>query len=194
MKRIIIKNNIKLIVDLSHPYAMEVSKNAIKAADKCKIKYFRYERKNIDFNYITRFDSYEKIIDYLNNTNGNVLLTIGSKNIKYFNNLDKKRIYIRILPSIESLKICKKYGFLAEHIIAIMGPFSKELNMVLLKEFNIKYLVTKESGIEGGVIEKIEASKELNVEIIMINRPKFDYPNLYCDIDKLIKDVAIEMK
>ena len=33
-----------MIVDISHPYAVEVSSNAIEVAKKLSLKYYRFER------------------------------------------------------------------------------------------------------------------------------------------------------
>ena len=52
------------------------------------------------------------------------------------------------------------------------GPFLKELNLALLRQFHISYLVTKESGREGGFDEKLAAAKEAGCLLIVIERPK----------------------
>ena len=46
MVRFIEKNNINKIIDATHPYAIEVSKNAIQCAKELNIDYLRYERKS----------------------------------------------------------------------------------------------------------------------------------------------------
>ncbi|MCG8482457.1 MAG: precorrin-6A/cobalt-precorrin-6A reductase [Clostridia bacterium] len=46
--------------------------------------------------------------------------------------------------------------------------------------------MTKNSGQEGGVNEKIKAAKEKGIEVLMLNRPKIAYPNVFNDMDQLI--------
>ena len=41
------ENKIDLVIDSTHPYAVEVSKNAIEVTDILDINYIRYERKSL---------------------------------------------------------------------------------------------------------------------------------------------------
>ena len=62
-------------------------------------------------------------------------------------------------------------GFQGKHLICMQGPFSEELNTALIHQFQIKYLLTKNSGRAGGVMEKIESAKKNEVTLVMIGRP-----------------------
>lgn len=57
MVRFIEKNNINKIIDATHPYAIEVSKNAIQCAKELNIDYLRYERKSLieDISYENKY-------------------------------------------------------------------------------------------------------------------------------------------
>ena len=70
-----------------------------------------------------------------------------------------------------SIEACEKAGLEHKNIIGMFGPFSTEMNEVLIKEFNIKYLVTKNSGSKGGFMEKIEAAANTGIKVILIDRP-----------------------
>jgi precorrin-6A/cobalt-precorrin-6A reductase len=59
----------------------------------------------------------------------------------------------------------------------------------LIKDFKIKDMVTKNSGKEGGLGEKINAAEETGVKIIILDKPKVDYPNKYENIEKIIEKV-----
>ena len=48
MKIFVSQYNIERIFDFSHPYALEVSKNAMETARDTGKKYFRFERKNLE--------------------------------------------------------------------------------------------------------------------------------------------------
>ena len=63
------------------------------------------------------------------------------------------------MPSIDSINACISAGIPSRNIIAMQGPFSKDLNEAVIKEFDCKYLVSKLSGRSGGFDEKIEAAK-----------------------------------
>lgn len=167
-------NKFDLIIDATHPYAKVVTKNIIDAANKSGVKYLRLNRsasETVDGNY---FPDIEAAVDYLSNTNGNILLTTGSNELSKFTRIPnfKERIYPRILPLDTSLESCKINGYDSSHIIAMQGPFTEELNKAIIKAFDIKILVTKEAGANGGFMEKIKATKKCNIECVIINRPE----------------------
>lgn len=72
----------------------------------------------------------------------------------------RERLFVRVLPGTESIEICHKNGILGRQIIAMQGPFSEEMNLALLHQYQIRYMVTKESGASGGFSEKISAAEK----------------------------------
>lgn len=190
MEKFVQENKIKTIVDLSHPYAVEVSKNAISCSKKSSIQYIRYERKEIENNYekSRTFTRIQEIKNYLDEKNGNVLVTLGSNNIEYFRDIkDLDRYYFRILPKWEMLKKVEEVGVLPKNIIAVQGPFSKNMNIATIEEYNIKYLITKKSGNSGGELEKLEACREKNIEIIYWDKEIILYPECYNSFEDILK-------
>ena len=186
------ENSIDKIVDLSHPYAMEVSQNAIDVSKELQIEYFRFEREEISFlpqKYI-EFDNIESLVEYLEGVEGNILVTLGSNNIPHFSKLKNLgNFYFRILPKWDMVKKCEDVGVLPKNIIAMQGPFSKNMNKAMIEQYDIKYLVTKQAGDTGGEREKIEAADEMGIDVVFLTRPKVEYPSCYSDIDKLFKRV-----
>lgn len=77
-------------------------------------------------------------------------------------------------------------GILAKNIIAIQGPFSKEFNSAIIKNYNIKYLITKESGTTGGELEKLQSAKENNITTLVLKRPSVNYPWITENISDII--------
>ena len=71
----------------------------------------------------------------------------------------------------KSIANADSLGIPLDHIIAMKGPFSKELNCAIIRQFDIKVLVTKASGKSGGFWEKVEAASECGAELIVIRRP-----------------------
>lgn len=186
------ENSIDKIVDLSHPYAMEVSQNAIDVSKELQIEYFRFEREEISFlpQKYKEFDNIESLVEYLEGVEGNILVTLGSNNIPHFSKLKNLgNFYFRILPKWDMVKKCEDVGVLPKNIIAMQGPFSKNMNKAMIEQYDIKYLVTKQAGDTGGEREKIEAADEMNIEVVFLTRPKVEYPSCYSDIDKLFKRV-----
>jgi len=176
------KEDSLLVVDATHPYATEVTKNIKSVCDEIKVEYIRIKRnsfsdespedKENDFagDY---YDSIEACVDALADTKGNILLTTGSKELcKIGGNSELiKRIYARVLPNPESYELCKSAGIDEKRIIALYGPHSEDINRALIKQYDIKHVVTKESGAAGGYKEKISAALKEGCSIHIIKKP-----------------------
>ena len=194
MRGFIEKNSIDMIIDISHPYAFEVSGNAMEIASEFNLPYYRFEREemNIIPDKFKEFENIDDLINYCDKLEGNILVTLGSNNIEYFSKLSKlAKFYFRILPKWDMVKKCEDNGILPKNIIAMQGPFSLNMNKAMIEQLNIKYLVTKKGGDTGGEKEKIEACNEKGIEIIFLDKPKIKYVNCYNNIDELIKNIKI---
>lgn len=174
MEHFILENGIELVVDATHPYAVEVSENIRKAAAETKVSYVRIVReqngKIQDGKY---FSDTGTLTDYLNTTEGNVLVTTGSKELGAFCAVKdfKERIYARVLPAENVVRQCMEMGFDKEHIITGQGPFSQEENEECLRKIHGKFLVTKDTGAVGGFPQKIAAARKAGAGILILKRP-----------------------
>lgn len=166
MRAFFAESNAKIIVDATHPYADKVTEN-IKSA--CTCRYIRVARGDIN-TVGAHFKDASAAAEYLRGTEGNILLTTGSKEIVLFSAL-ADRVYARVLPTAEAIMACRNAGLEMKNIICMQGPFSKEFNIALINELDIKYLVTKSGGGCGGFIEKFEAARETGAECVIIDRP-----------------------
>ena len=61
-------------------------------------------------------------------------------------------------------------GFPPKNIICMQGPFSRELNVALLRQYHIQTLVTKDTGGYGGFREKAEAAREAGCALLVVER------------------------
>lgn len=169
-----------IVIDATHPHAVAVTRNIKDVCAKYKeqIEYIRIQR-NIDFDASSIKTDYEKIIvvdsteeaiDRLGKTSGNILLTTGVKTLhEYTDKLLKDRIYSRILPSMESLETALATGISPKQIIAMEGPFTVDINKALIEQFDIKVLVTKNSGAKGGLNEKLQACRDKDITAVVID-------------------------
>lgn len=184
--------NIKVLVDASHPYAEIVSENAMKSCIECNIEYIRYERLGVlskeDNENIIKVKNYEELESVINNIPGNILNTTGSKNISKILNLNiKNRVIHRILPSWQILKEVLELGVAVEDIVAIKGPIGCELNKGFIYQDNITAIITKDSGIQGGALEKLQAVIDTNIKLIVIEKPKIEYGRIFNEEEEVIK-------
>lgn len=186
----VIENRVSLIVDLTHPYAKMVTHNAKRVAAKKGIDYVRYvRRKVIPESKGIYLKNYQEAFAYISKLKEKtVFFTTGSKNIGDFERVrGENRFIYRILPALESLEICRKYNINLRDIVAVLGPFSKELNKAMFKEYQADYVVMKDSGQEGGSLEKIKACQELGITPIIIGREMEEgYDNLD-EIEEIIR-------
>ena len=166
-----------VVVDATHPYARIVTDNIKEAAKELGVKLLRVVRDeddpNLDLSGVTFFDTAADCGKALLGVKGNILLTTGSKELKELTSgiEDTGRIYARVLPSLESIGLCEEAGIRSDRVIALQGPFSRELNAALLRQYHIEVLVTKDSGKAGGFGEKILACRDENVRVFCIKRP-----------------------
>ncbi len=176
MEELLLQREWEVVIDATHPYAVEVSKNiksACKNSQQEYIRLLRTEEQNQYQSHVTYVDTLEEAVQLLNYTEGNILLTTGSKELsKYISQLHNlSRIYVRILADGAMVEKCKEMGLLGKQIICMQGPFSAELNAAMLRQFDAKYLVTKDTGVTGGFLEKIEGARIAGVRVIVIRRP-----------------------
>ncbi len=166
--------NFNCVIDATHPFAKLVSQNAKEAAESCNLKYYRIVRETDQNEDGIYFNSIEEIVSYLNNTEGNILLTTGSKDLDKFTvvNNYKERIFVRILPMESSLKRAVELGFSNKNIICMQGPFGEDLNIAMINALGAKFLVTKESAASGGFEEKVNACIKTNAKCLVLKRPE----------------------
>ncbi len=75
------------VIDATHPYALEVTKNIQLACQSENITYYRLLRESCHTDYGIWVESIEKAVDFLQNTQGNIFVTTGSKEIQKFKKL-----------------------------------------------------------------------------------------------------------
>lgn len=165
----------ELVIDATHPYAKEITDTLRRITKERGTEYFRVIRGTEDepLDGCEVFPDPESAAAYLDEREGNVLLTTGSKDLAKFLCVKdwEKRLYARILPVPESIRHALDLGFSGSRLICMQGPFSEALNAEMLKACKARFLVTKESGTAGGFPEKIRAAKSLGVTPLVIARP-----------------------
>ena len=164
------------VIDATHPYAVEVSRNIKTACESLKIPVVRVarDRECPDTGDVLRVPSADAAVEALACREGNVLLTVGSKDLSRFTALDnyRERLYVRVLPTREVVAKCEEMGFDAGHILALQGPFSEAMNIAFLEMTKARILVTKDGGKNGGFREKLGAARSMGVEVLLVERPE----------------------
>jgi len=182
---IVKNNNVSILIDATHPFAVNASKRALQVSKDLNILYIRYERpQKIYENAIYVKDFEEASMRALELSKKNIMYLAGIKNLKNVAEIiGKDKLIARVLPvSInEALNILP-----SKNIIGMQGTFSKELNKYLIMDYNCDVIITKDSGNSGGLNEKVMGAIEANAIPIIVERPKLDYPLKFDNIDDLI--------
>ncbi|MCR5756918.1 MAG: precorrin-6A reductase [Selenomonas sp.] len=181
LKAYLEEHDIRLLVDASHPYAANVSCNAMAVCAAMNLPYIRYERDltKLDYDRITVVHSYEEAAVEAAALGKKIFLTTGSRNLDKFVHspaLADCELTARVLPTAEVLVLCESLGVDAGHVVALQGPFSQELNVELFRKYSAEVIITKNSGTLGGTDTKLAAAKELGLPIVLIDRPRLAYP------------------
>ncbi len=174
MEELFRKENPEIVLDATHPYAAEVTKNIRTACESAGVLYQRILRpegeKNSEAIYV---ESTEEAAAFLSGTEGNIFLTTGSKELAKFTGIPdyKERLFARVLSIPSVIRSCAELGIEGKHLIGMQGPFSAEINEAMLRQFQCSYLVTKDTGLAGGFPEKMEACQRCGVTPVIIGRP-----------------------
>ncbi len=164
------------VIDCTHPYAVRATENIRACCAQLNIPYERIARAPSEgewVRYVEHAEDSRKAAEALARTSGNILLTTGSHTLDiYAEKADPARIWARVLPNSEALRLCAEAGILPSHIIAMQGPFSTAFNAALYDQLDIRVIVSKDSGVQGGVAEKVLPALERDIHVILIDRPK----------------------
>jgi precorrin-6A/cobalt-precorrin-6A reductase len=158
-----------LLVDATHPFAVQMAEHAATAARVAGVPHVRLLRPpwqpapGVTWHKV---DSLESAAKRLNEFGWRrVFLSIGSKQVAAFTETDGVELVVRSIEPPSST--------LSERVTVILdrGPFTVEAERALLQEQRIDVLVTRNSGGQA-TGAKLEAARELDIPVIMIQRPE----------------------
>ena len=198
MMNFIQNNKPDCVIDATHPYAVVVTKTIKEACENTNCQYLRFLRQESLTDDCVQLDSYQEVVEFLNHVEGNIFLSTGSNNLDYFTKITdyKERITVRVLPMLNSLEKALQLGYKPKNIICMQGPFSEALNVVMFRDTNAKYIVSKDSGSVGGFAEKRKAAIAAGAKLIVIKRAPepegIDFASILARIEELFGNKPIE--
>lgn len=194
------RDGIRVVVDATHPYAGEVSVTAQAACARAGVGYLRYERPAASLPAYDRLHVAESAPEAAKMAAGLgevIFLTTGSRTLAAFAAeplLRGRRLIARVLPEPEVLAECRRLGFSPGDIVAMQGPFSRELNEALFREYAADVVVSKNSGRQGGADAKFAAAVSLGLHLVVIDRPEIQYGLMVRDVDAVIEYIKEVLK
>ncbi|MDE7312941.1 MAG: precorrin-6A reductase [Eubacterium sp.] len=199
MERLLLQGQFAAVVDATHPFAKEATCNIRAALQTVQqtgkdIPYLRLKREGIEAGkrQVAYFPTNEACAGALEHTQGNILLTTGSKELRSYcvKEQVRRRLYVRVLPSVESLAACIEQGICGRQLIAMQGPFTAEMNAAVIRQYGISCLVTKESGTPGGYLEKLEAAERTGTKVFVISCPEQNEGDSFLDACRRLEEIS----
>lgn len=179
MEQQIQKQQITLVIDATHPYAVIVSQNIRRACSRTGTEYIRLARKETDASWkqemedVTEVASVAEAAAFLAKKEGRIFVATGSKELSAYQVIPdyQDRVVARVLSTPEAVSECAMLGFSGKNLICMQGPFTEDLNVAMLRQAQASWMVTKESGKAGGFLEKLRAAKKAGAKLVVIKRP-----------------------
>lgn len=164
--------DIRFLVDATHPYADNISANAVAACAACGVPRLQLWRKpwqRVEGDEWIETHSMAEAADVVEThhkkSQGRVFLTTGVQELGFFRELDGVDFLVRLIE-----KPTAPLPLEHAELIFGRGPFSESGEHALLTERNVTLLVSKNSGGEA-TYGKITAARDLRIPVVMIGRP-----------------------
>ena len=177
------EHGVRLLVDATHPFAVEVHQNICEAARQLQLPVIRYERIYEEHtDGIVWCDDYDDAIRRLEDHGVDKLLALTGvqtmgKLLPYWQNHE---CWFRILDRDASRKIAGQYAdFPEDHLVY----YEHEDTHELIGRLHPQAILTKESGRSGGFLEKERAARMHRVPLFAIRRPPYPAYNLLSTVD-----------
>jgi len=181
----------RAIIDATHPFATRISAQLISLAQELGLPYVRYERPAAKLApSAISCRSMDEAAELALDRGKRIFLATGSKDLATF--LQAKRAsqaewFVRLTPDAASMASALDAGIPRAHICAMQGPFSREFNETLWRNWKIDCVVTKEAGEAGGFTAKTDAAQALKIPLLVVQRPVMDYPHVVRDFSSVVQ-------
>ena len=163
------KESITHLVDATHPFSKNISENAIIAAKSTGVHFVALERKEWSeepgdkWIKVKDFHDAQRIID---EPSQRIFLAIGRKELSHFREHTQHFYLLRVIDGSPL-----NFSPQKSQVIIDKGPYTFKNDKKLLLKYNITKIITKNSG-GIGARAKIDAARELQIPIVMIERPQ----------------------
>jgi len=163
------EHHIDAVIDATHPFAQQITKNAYQATEIANIPFLRLERpawKKQEGDIWQEVISVQDAVVKLGTQPLRVFITIGRKELFPFKECPIPHQYwIRSVDRPDELYIPNN-----AHLIQAKGPFNEDDEISFLQQHQIERVVSKNSGGKT-VYAKISAARKLGISVILIQRP-----------------------
>lgn len=162
-------NDISLVLDMTHPYAQNITKQAYQASRELSIPYLRFQRpewKPVKGDQWIERTSLQALFE-LTSQYKNIMIGVGQLDQEHFTQLRKIKHQVQLYRTAAKPKI-----LIPETVnwLKAIGPFEFDAELLLLRKHNIEAVISKNSGGDS-TYAKIKAARELSIPVYMLKRP-----------------------
>ncbi|MCU9849429.1 cobalt-precorrin-6A reductase [Defluviimonas sp. WL0024] len=175
------------VVDATHPFAAEMSRNAIAACAETGTPLCAYERapwQAGDGDDWTHVPDLQAAVAALPVTPARIFLAIGKQTLAGFAAKPQHHYLLRLVDPPEGALPLPD----AEAVIA-RGPFTEAGDRALLRDHRITHIVAKNAG-GSGARAKLDAARRLGIPVILIDRPSLPPRRIARDLDEVMAFLA----
>ena len=157
------------VVDATHPFAAQMSANAVAACAEAGVALCALERQPWQAEKGDRWievADMQGAVDALPENGARVFLAIGKQNLQVFAAKPDNHYLLRLVDAPEAalpLPDCA--------VVVARGPFDAAGDQALMSEHGITHVVAKNAG-GVGAEAKLQAARALGLPIVMIDRPQ----------------------
>ena len=155
------------VIDATHPFAAEMSRNAVEACAETKTPLIALERApwtKAPGDVWVEVSDVAAAVAALPEAPANVFLAIGRQHIAPFASKPQHAYTLRFVDPPEA-----PLPFAADVIVS-RGPFTLDSELEMMRSRGIDWIVARNSGGDGARA-KIDAARMLGLPVIMISRP-----------------------
>ena len=155
------------VVDATHPFAAQMSSNAVQASAAAGVPLLALERSAWQsqggdvWKHVADIDA---AVQALPAEPARVFLAIGKQNLSPFLACAQHWYLLRLVDPVLDLPAARG------HVVLDRGPFTLQGDRALLQAHGITHIVSKNSG-GAGAEAKLVAARELGLPVILIDRP-----------------------
>lgn len=175
-------NSIDLVADVTHPYAANISQNAVSACAQTGVTLARYERAEFARQKGDNWHSFadlKALTQALAGRPRRVFLSHGREGLRQFAQYPQHHYLVR------SIEPPPDFDLLADaRLILARGPFALDDEIRLLRGATIDTLVSKNSGGDA-TSAKITAARQLGLEVMLLDRPRKAAARTFIALDTL---------
>jgi precorrin-6A/cobalt-precorrin-6A reductase len=189
--RYILDHRIRVVIDATHPFAAQMSTNAVEAIAETGVKLIALERPpwiEAPGDKWLRVPSLEAAANALGKAPRRVFLGIGRMHLDVFASAPQHAYLVRLIDPPRG-----KLPLPHLSVVVARGPFTFANDKALFEERRIDVVVAKNSG--GAAAEaKILAARKLGLQVVMVDRPAIPARPSVTTIEDVLAVLATEVR